>query len=241
MPRAGQRLTSPQGNQGFPHSVQSPRLPVNQVRVQGVPHLQLLQTTTWIPVGHQAVDIKLIVGHEMSLLPAANDQALQAQWPAAIPFHSQATENGEVLSSESDSSQGEGVGTEEEDNSRKVRAGSRPQVMSRRLLMVKISRSALTPRTPSPGLVSYSVSMRTPTLSLTLERKSRQHGEGSASTVPRRTAPQKNSSRSSSSEEELPTDEVLQDGARQKVRLLDTRFDAWHHDKIANNVTGWAT
>ena len=72
---------------------------------------------------------------------------------------------------------------------RKVRVGSRPQVMSRRLPMVKISRSALTPRTPSPGLVSYSASVRTQTLSLTPERKSRQHGESGARTVPRRTAP----------------------------------------------------
>ena len=24
------------------------------------------------------------------------------------------------------------------------------------------------------------------------------------------------------------------------MRLLDTHFDAWHHDKIANNVVDWA-
>ena len=38
-------------------------------------------------------------------------------------IHSQATENGEVLSSESDSSQDEGVGTEEEDNTKEGKSG----------------------------------------------------------------------------------------------------------------------
>ena len=49
----------------------------------------------------------------------------------------------------------------------------------------------------------------------------------------------KDSSGSSSLEEEPPTDKVLRDGARQKAQLLDTHFDAWHHDKIANSVAGW--
>ena len=51
----------------------------------------------------------------------------------------------------------------------------------------------------------------------------------------------KNSSRSLSSKGELPTSEALQDGAQQKVRLLDTCFVAWHRDKITNNVAGWVT
>ena len=51
----------------------------------------------------------------------------------------------------------------------------------------------------------------------------------------------KDSSESSSSEEEPPTNEALHDGARQKVQLLDTRFDAWHHNKIAKGVAGWVT
>ena len=74
---------------------------------------------------------------------------------------------------------------------RKARAGSRPQVMSRRHLMVKIGRSTLTPRTPSPVLVSSSANMRTPTPSQTPVRKSNQHGESGARTVLRRTAPRK--------------------------------------------------
>ena len=57
---------------------------------------------------------------------------------------------------------------------------------------------------------------------------------------PKEDSPKKNSSRSSSSKEEPPTNEALRDGARQKVRLIDTRFDAWCRNKIAKNVAGWA-
>ena len=45
----------------------------------------------------------------------------------------------------------------------------------------------------------------------------------------------------SSSEEEPPTDNVLCDEARQRAQQLDTRFNAWHHKKIAKDVTGWPT
>ena len=53
-------------------------------------------------------------------------------------------------------------------------------------------------------------------------------------------SPKKDSSGSSSLEEEPPTNKVLRDGARQKAWLLDTRFDVWHCNKIANNVAGSA-
>ena len=36
-------------------------------------------------------------------------------------------------------------------------------------------------------------------------------------------------------------EEALHDEARQKAWLLDTHFDAWHHDKIAKGIAGWAT
>ena len=58
---------------------------------------------------------------------------------------------------------------------------------------------------------------------------------------PKEDSPQKESSESSSSEEEPPMDETLCDEARQKTQLLDTCFDAWHHDKIAKGVAGWVT
>ena len=53
-------------------------------------------------------------------------------------------------------------------------------------------------------------------------------------------SPKKDSSESSSSEEEPPTNEVLCDKARQKVKQLDMCFHAWHRDKFANKATGWA-
>ena len=53
-------------------------------------------------------------------------------------------------------------------------------------------------------------------------------------------SPKEDSSESSSSEEEPPTDEALCDEARQKAWQLDTHFDTWCHDKITNNLTGWA-
>ena len=39
---------------------------------------------------------------------------------------------------------------------------------------------------------------------------------------------------------ELPTDEALCDGARQKAQLLDMHFEAWHCEKIAKGIIGWA-
>ena len=56
---------------------------------------------------------------------------------------------------------------------------------------------------------------------------------------PQESSPLKESSKSSSSEEEPSTDEALHDGARQKAWLLDTRFEAWHCNKIARGIAGW--
>ena len=36
-------------------------------------------------------------------------------------------------------------------------------------------------------------------------------------------------------------DEALRDEARQKAQLLDTHFNAWHHNKIVKGIVGWAT
>ena len=96
---------------------------------------------------------------------------------------------------------------------RQVRAGSRPQAVSRRHLMVKISRSTFTPRTPSPVLVSSSASTKTLTPSPTLGRKSRQHGESSTRTAPRRTAPRK-----------TPVDHHLQRKSHQPTRHSETEL-----------------
>ena len=144
------------------------------------------QTTLWVPADHWALDIELIAGHKVSVLLAANNQALWVQQPAVIPFISKPPKTGRCRAASLISPKARELVLRKRTMPRKVRAGSRPQATSRRLL---ISRSAFTPRTPSPGLVSYSASTRTPTLSLTSGRKSRKCGKGRARTVPRRAAP----------------------------------------------------
>ena len=56
---------------------------------------------------------------------------------------------------------------------------------------------------------------------------------------PKEVTPSKDSSESSS-EEEQPTNEALCDQARQQAQQLDTNFYAWHHKKIAKGIAGWA-
>ena len=210
------------------------KLPINQVRVWVLPYSPLLQTTLWVLVGHRALDIELVAGHEASLLPAANDQALQAQQSAIIPFIPKPTKMARCRAAFLIPPKARELALRKRTIPRQVRAGSRPQATSRRHPMVKISRSAFTPRTPSPVLALWRAPGHRPRVQLQGESPdsmAKQHKD----------SPKKDSSRSSSSEEELPTNKALQDGARQKVWLLDTCFDAWCHDKIANNVAGWAT
>ena len=57
---------------------------------------------------------------------------------------------------------------------------------------------------------------------------------------PKEDTPSKDSS-DSSSKEEQPTDETLHDKAQQWAQQLDTNFDAWWHKKIAKGIAGWAT
>ena len=56
---------------------------------------------------------------------------------------------------------------------------------------------------------------------------------------PKEDTPSKESSESSSKEEQ-PTDEALCDKARQRAQQLDTNFDAWWCKKIAKGIAGWA-
>ena len=57
---------------------------------------------------------------------------------------------------------------------------------------------------------------------------------------PKEDMPSKDSSESSS-EEEQPTDKALCDKAWQRTRQLDTNFDAWWSKKTTKGITGWAT
>ena len=154
--------------------------------------------------------------------------------------HSQATENGKVSSSESDSPQGERVGAEEEDNTKagksEVETSSDEQEASEGEDQQEHphTRDTLTSVSQLFGKhEDTDTESNSGEKVQTTQQKQRKDS-------PKEDSPRKDSSGSSSSEKELPTHEALQDGARQKAWLLDTCFDAWHRDKIANNVTGWA-
>ena len=207
------------------------------MRVRVDPALPLLQTTPWVLVGHWALHLELVARHKASLPCAADDQAQWAQQPAIIPFIPKPPKMAMFRAASLIPPKVRKSMLRKRTMLRQVRVRSRPQVMSRRHPRVKISRSAHTPRTLSPVLVSSSASTRTPTQSPTLGRKSRWQKQCKDS--PKEDSPKKDSSGSLSSEEELPTDEVLQDEARQKLQLLDTHFGAWHCDKITNNVMDW--
>ena len=153
-------------------------------------------------------------------------------------IHSQATRNGEVLRSESDSSQGKGVSAEEEGNAKagksEIKTSSNEQEAS------KGEDQQECPHTQDTlTSVSQLFSKHEDTDPESDSRKKVQTTwQKQCKDSPTEDSPKKDSSGSSSSEQEPLTNEALQDGARQKVQLLDTCFDAWHCAKIANNVVG---
>ena len=135
-----------------------------------VPHLPLLQTTPQILVGHRALDVKLIAMHNVSLLPAVDNQALQAQWLAVSPFIPKPPNTAWCQAVSPIPLEVRETSLRKRTMPRQARVRSRPQAMSRRHPMVKTSRIALTPKTPSLVLISSSASTRLLTPSLTLER-----------------------------------------------------------------------
>ena len=154
-------------------------------------------------------------------------------------IHSHATKDGNVSSSESDSSQNQGDGTEEEDNAEedigKIETSSDRQEVSdgEDRQECPHTQDTLTSVSQLFGEHEDTGPESDPGEKVPSAWQ-KQHQNS-----PKEDSPKKDSSKSSSSEEEPPTDEALHDRSRQKVQLLDTRFDAWHHDKIANSVVGW--
>ena len=154
---------------------------------------------------------------------------------------SHATEDSEVLSSKSKSSHDEGDGTVKDDNAKEDKGGietsSDEQVASDGKKGQEHSHTQDTLTSISQVFGEHEDT--DPELEPGEKIQSiwqKQHPES-----PKEDSPLKNSSGSLSSEEEPPTDETLCDEAQQKVWLLDTCFDAWHHDKIAKGVMAWAT
>ena len=157
------------------------------MRVWRDPPLLLLWTTPWVLVGHRALDIELIAVCKVSPLHAANDQALGALWEVTTPFIPKLPKMVMSQAASLIPPKAREAALKKRTMPKQVRVRSRPQATNRKHPGVKTSRSAHTPRTPSPVLVSSLVSTRTPTPSPTLGRKSRQHGKGRARTAPRKT------------------------------------------------------
>ena len=153
--------------------------------------------------------------------------------------HAQATENSEVLSSESDSSQDEGVRAEEEDNTMEGKSGIETSNDEQEVSNGEDQQEHPHTQDTLTGVSQLFSEHEDTDPKSNSGEKVQTAWQKQCKNSPKEDIPRKNSSRPSSSEEELPTNEALLDGARQKARLLDTRFDAWHHEKIANNVAGW--
>ena len=156
-------------------------------------------------------------------------------------IHSHATKDGEVLSSESESSHDEGDGAREDDNAKddkgRIETSSDGQVAS------DGEEGQEHPHTQDTLTgISQVFSGHEDTDPESDPREKIQYiWQKWHPKSPKEDNPLKESSESSSSEEQPPTDEALHNEARQKVQLLDTHFDAWYHDKIAKGVAGWVT
>ena len=163
--------------------------PTNQARAWIVPHLWLLLTTPQDQGGHGAPDINLSAVPEVSLLPAASDQAQWAQQQVIIWTAPMLLRTARCRAASLNSPTMRETSLEKMTMLKKTRAGPRPQAMARWHQMAKNGRNALIFKTPSPALASSSADMRTQTQSLTQGRKSSPSSESSAKKVPRRTAP----------------------------------------------------
>ena len=204
-------------------------LPANQAKEADIPHLLLHLTFLWDPVDHLALDVDLVAMHEVSFLPAASNQA-----------RSHATKDGEVSSSKSESSHDEGDSTAEDGNAGedkgRIETSSDGQVAS------EGEEGQERPHTQDT-LTSVSQVFgghEDTDLESDPREKIQSIQQKQCPKSPKEDSPLKESSESSSSEEKLPTDEALRDGARQEAWLLDMHFKAWHHNKIAKGITGWA-
>ena len=173
--------------------------------------------------------------HEAPPPCTANDQALGALWAVTTPFIPKLPKPCNKSSGESASSQGEGSSSEEEDNAKADKG--KTETSSNKQEACESEDKQEHPHTQDTltGVSQLLGKHKDTDPKSDSEEKvqttwKRQHKD----------SPKNDSSESSSSEEEPPTNEALCNKARQKVQQLDTRFDAWYHDKIANKVTGWA-
>ena len=154
---------------------------------------------------------------------------------------SHATKDGEVSSSESESSQDEGDGTEEEDNAKEDKGGIETSSNGQEASDGEHWQECPQTQDTLTGVSQLFGEHEDTDQESDAREKVHSIRQKWCPKSPKEDSPQKDSSKSSSSEEEPPTDKPLHDGDRQKARLLDTHFNAWHCDKIANSITGWVT
>ena len=145
-----------------------------------------------------------------------------------------------MLSGKSDSSQDEGVSTEEEDNTEAGKSGIKTSSDEQEASNGDDQQECLHTQDTLTSISQLFGEQEDTDPESDSREKVQAARQKQCKDSAKEDIPKKDSSGSSSSEEEPPTDEALQDGARQKAWLLDTRFDAWSHNKIANNVMGWA-
>ena len=154
---------------------------------------------------------------------------------------SHATEDGEVSSSESESSQDEGDGIEEDDNAEEDKGGIETSSDRQVASDGEEQQERLHTQDTLTGISQVFGGHKDTDPESDLGEKIQSIQQKRCPKSPKEDSPQKDSSELSSSEQEPPTDKALHDGARQKARLLDTHFEAWNRDKIAKGIAGWAT
>ena len=146
-----------------------------------------------------------------------------------------------MLSSESESSQDEGDGTEEEDDAKEDKGGIKTSSDGQEASNSEEQQECPHTQDTLTGISQLFGEHEDADLESDPEEKVQSTQQKQHPKSPKEDSPQKDSSKLSSSKEELPTDKTLHDRARQKAQFLDTRFDAWHCDKITNDIAGWVT
>ena len=175
---------------------------------------------------------------EVSLLPAAGDQALWARRQVITLFAPMPVKavRGQAANLNSPMTRKTSLVKK---TLRQTRMGSRLQVTARWHQMAKRGRNTLKLKTLSPALARSLVDTRTQTQSPTLGRKSSPSSKSCTQKAPRRTAPLRR-----------PANHLLRKSHQQTRHSATrpgkklgcwTRFNAWHRKKIAKGITGWAT
>ena len=180
--------------------------------------------------------------HAQSITPACSWRS--GSVGSAASHHSicsHVTEDGEVSSSKSESSHDKGDGTEEEDNAKEDKGAIKTSSYGQEASDGEDWQGHPHTQDTLMGVSQLFGKHDDTDQESDTREKVQPIWQKRCPKSPKEDSSQKNSSKSSPSKEEPPIDEALCNGARQKARLLDTCFDAWHCDKIANGVTGWVT